>query len=70
MTESRVILVNCGRDDFDLAASAVDYARDHMPGKEAIIVRGAGTSRKRAVFIRKNKASVLVRFEDEESASA
>lgn len=67
MSESRIILVNCDRGDFDLAASAVDYARNHMPGKEAIIVRGAGTSRERTVFVRKNKASVLVRFEAKES---
>lgn len=59
----RIILVNCGRDEFDLAASAVDYARDSMPGKDAIIVRGAGTSRESKVFVRKNKASMLVQFE-------
>jgi hypothetical protein len=70
LTDSRIILVNCGRDDFDLAASAVAYARGEMPGKEAIIVRGCGTSRERAVFVRKNKASVLVRFEDKGTQSA
>lgn len=70
MTESRIILVNCGRGDFDFAAEAIAYARDEMPGKEAILVRDGCTSRSRTVYIRKNKASVLVRFEEKERGDA
>lgn len=70
MTESRIILVNCGRDDFDLAARVVDYAHNEMPGKEAMLVWNMGTTREKALFVRKNKASVLVRFEDKDGQGA
>lgn len=71
MTESRTILVNCdSASDFSFAAIVVHYALNEMPGKEAILLRNEDNEDGQTVFVRKNKASVLVRFEDKDGQSA
>jgi hypothetical protein len=71
MTESRIILVNCENpSDFSFAAIVVDYALNEMPGKEAFLLRNEDNEDGQRVFVRKNKNSVLVRFEDKGSAGA